>query len=453
MMHSFAKIVIQAIVMITIFLIGTVKPAAQSMMTVEDAIALALQYNYDIQMSMEDSSSAALDYEYRNAVFLPRINATAATVWNYNSQKQEFANADNNRKGNVQTNNVLAAVNLNWTLFDGFKMFTTRKKYEEYIALGSLEIKEQVVNTVADVVRTYYAVVRQKQLLRAIEEQMSINQTRVDLAQRKLEIGVGTKPDVLQSQVDLNAQKAAHLKEETAIEQLKETLNQLIRPATGDSPGGFLSSYEVSDSIPVQMDLAVEDIQAQLEQMNPSLQILRKQMEISALTLDEIRADRWPVIQFNSAYNFNRTNNNVALNQFLPIFNRNSGFNYGFSATIPILNYRNTQRLIRQEELSIGFQRLNLSNQQSILKLGVLNAYKDFEFQKQALALEEENIGLARENVNIILETYRLGNSTYLQLREAQQSLEEAYDRLIAARYNTKLAEIELLRLKGDLVR
>lgn len=71
MMHSFAKIVIQAIVMITIFLIGTVKPAAQSMMTVEDAIALALQYNYDIQMSMEDSSSAALDYEYRNAVFFP----------------------------------------------------------------------------------------------------------------------------------------------------------------------------------------------------------------------------------------------------------------------------------------------------------------------------------------------------------------------------------------------
>jgi outer membrane protein TolC len=41
--------------------------------------------------------------------------------------------------------------------------------------------------------------------------------------------------------------------------------------------------------------------------------------------------------------------------------------------------------------------------------------------------------------------------STYLELRDAQISLEQAYNRLIAARYNTKLAETELLRLKGTL--
>ncbi len=87
------------------------------------------------------------------------------------------------------------------------------------------------------------------------------------------------------------------------------------------------------------------------------------------------------------------------------------------------------------------------------MNLGVVNAFKDYELQKQALELEEANILLAKENISIILETYRLGQATYLQLREAQKSLEDAYNRLIAARYNTKLAETELLRLKGDLVK
>ena len=426
---------------------------AQAVMTVEDAIALALQYNYDIILSRNDSSVAALDYEYRNAVFLPRINATAGTIWTRNSQRQEFVNSDNNRQGNVVTNNVSASVNLNWTLFDGFRMFATREKAEEYIELGRLVIRERVVNTIAEVVRTYYGIVREKQQLRAIEEQMSISQTRVDLAQRKLDIGMGTKPEVLQSQVDLNAQKAAALQQETLIAQLKVTLEHLIRPAQGDAPGGFTTSYEVGDSIPINVNLTLEEIQSELANRNPTIQIARKNIDLSYLTLREIKADRLPTVQFNSAYNFSRTNNNVALNQFLPIFNRNSGFNYGFTATIPILNYRNTHRLIRQEELNIGFQQLFLANQESLIRLDVINAYQEFDFQKRALALEESNIDLARENVDIILQTYRLGSATYLQLREAQKSLEDAYNRLIAARYNTKVAEVTLLQLKGDLVR
>ena len=68
------------------------------------------------------------------------------------------------------------------------------------------------------------------------------------------------------------------------------------------------------------------------------------------------------------------------------------------------------------------------------------------------IELEEENILLAKENVNITLETYRLGSTTFIQLREAEKSLSDAYDRLINARYNAKLAETELLRMKGELV-
>jgi len=423
----------------------------QPIMTVNDAIAMALEYNYDIRLSKNDSSVAALDYSYRNAVFLPRIYANASNNWTDNDQTQEFVTTGI-RMGNVNSANVSAGVSLNWVLFDGLKMFTTRKKAEEYIELGTLVIKEQVINTVADVVKTYYNIVGQKEQLKAIREQMEISQIRVDLAQRKLDIGAGAKPELLQSQLDLNAFKAAEIREETNILQLKQMLNQLIRPATGTDPGGLITEYEVTDSIPINLELNLEDIQAQVNAQNPTLLITQKNIDLSYLTLKQIKADRWPLIQFNGGYNFSRTDNDITVNPFLSLYTKNNGFNYGFSASMPIINYRNISRLAHQEELNISYQNLLLESQQSQLQLSVVNAYKDFEYQKRALALEEGNIQLANENVNIMLETYRLGNTTYIQLREAQITLAEAYNRLIAARYNTKVAETELLRLKGELV-
>lgn len=92
-------------------------------------------------------------------------------------------------------------------------------------------------------------------------------------------------------------------------------------------------------------------------------------------------------------------------------------------------------------------------NQKSLLSLSIINAYKDYEQQKRALALEEESILLAKENVNILFQVYKLNSTTLIQLKEAEKSLADAYNRLIAARYSTKLAETELLRLKGDLIR
>lgn len=425
---------------------------AQQLLTLQDAIAIALQNNYDIQLAESDSARLGLDYTYRNVVFLPRLNANLGTTWTQNNQQQVFSDGTD-RMGDVATNNLNASITLNWTLFDGMKMFALKKKAEEYAQLGQLGVKNQVVNTIAEVINTYYIIVRQKQQLKAIEEQMQINQTRVDLSQRKLEIGMGSRPEYLQSQIDLNAQVSAKLHQETYIRELKAILNQRINPTPAGQDNPLPIDYEVSDTIPIDFDITLEAIRNNLEQSSPFLQISRKNLEIAGLSLKEIKADQYPIVQFNSAYNFSLTNNDVALNPFLPLTNRNRGFNYGFSAVIPILNYRNTHRLIKQAELNIGYQNILYNSERSALNLSVVNAYNTYELQKEALALEESNILLAKENVSISMETYRLGSTTFIQLREAEKSLEDAYDRLIAARYNAKVAETELLRLKGELVR
>jgi outer membrane protein len=245
------------------------------------------------------------------------------------------------------------------------------------LELGELEIKNQVVNTVATVINNYYNIVRQKQQLNAIEEQMSIDSERVRLAQYRLDVGMGIKPDLLQSKIDLNAQKALQLQQQALIEQFS----------------------------------------------------------------------------FNSAYNFSRTQNQTVINNFSLLFNQVNGLNYGFTATVPILNNLNTRRLIKRARWSIDYQNIVYENQRSVTQLNVINAFQSYEQQQKELALEEENILLARENLDIVFQTYKLGAATLLQLKEAQNSLADAENSLIAARYNAKVSETELLRLSGQLIK
>jgi outer membrane protein TolC len=139
-------------------------------LTLEEAISTALKNNYNILLARVDSTAAAIDNSYRNAAFIPQINANAGRVWNVNAQKVEFADGRKRDTSGLKNNNLNANIGLNWILFDGLRMFATRDRLAELVELGELTVKNEVVNTVANVVRTYYNVVQQKQQLKAIED-------------------------------------------------------------------------------------------------------------------------------------------------------------------------------------------------------------------------------------------------------------------------------------------
>ncbi|HEY0752332.1 MAG TPA: TolC family protein, partial [Chitinophagaceae bacterium] len=262
----------------------------------------------------------------------------------------------------------------------------------------------------------------------------------------KYDVGTGAKPDVLQAQIDLNAQKSTRLTQETNINKTKELLNQLMV-----LPG---SSFTIADTtIEYNSLLTLDSIQTNITNSNPELLISKQNLSLAELDLRLRRAERFPTVEFNSAYNFSRTDNKSVINPFQPLFNQNRGFNYGFTATIPIFNGYNNRRLIKAAELNIEAQQLIYERNFALLQSSIANAYRDYDLHKRTLAMEEENMKLVRENIFIARERYRLGISTFLEMREAQQSLADAANRLIQARYNTKVAEIELMRLRGDIVR
>ncbi len=420
---------------------------AQQVLTLEQAIDLGLKNNYDIRMARNDAEVAANDNAYANFAFAPRLNGTAAKTWTNTATKQEFGNGTKRDTSGIKNRQMQAAVNLNWTLFDGLKMFATRQRVQAIEILGEMNVRNQVENTVANIINSYYNISQQKQQLRALAEQMSISDERVKLSDAKFQTGLAPKTDWLQAKVDYNAQRANWLRQQTVIEQSKASLNQLLAIADESV------NYDVLDSIPLNTQLSYGQILENIQQSNPLMQISRQNLEISRITLKERKGDFYPVIAFNSAYNFTQSRASAAINQFSPIFNQNQGFNYGFSATVPIFNGLNVHRQVKAAKLDIEYQQLALDNQASLVNLQLRNAFRDYEYYKMSLELEQESVDLARENTMVALERFRQGVSTTLEVKEAQQSLELAAYRLIQARYNTKVAETELMRLKGALLK
>ena len=346
----------------------------------------------------------------------------------------------------IKSTNNNASLNLNWTLFDGMKMFITRRRLGELVELGELQIRNQVVGSVAEVMRIYFDLVRQVQQLKAIEEQMALSSDRLKLAEYKFEIGTGTKSDALQAQIDYNAQRSGQLTQQTNIIKLKEQLNNLlVLPIAND--------FVVPDTIPINTSLILDSLQSGITATNPQLLLAQKSLDVANLVLEERKAERLPTLTFNSAYNFSRTNNRTVINPFQPLFNQNHGFNYGFTANIPIFNGYITRRNIRAAQLDIEYQSLNYQRNLAFLTTSVSTAYRDYSLHRETLILEEENIKLVRENLFIARERYRLGVTTFLEMRIAEQNLADATNRLIQARYNTKVAEIELMRLRGEIIR
>ncbi len=420
--------------------------AAQEIVSLEDAIRLALEKNYDIQVAKNTSEVASTNDAYAWGAFLPQVNATASTTHNSSNQTLRFADESRNSAGSAESNVQNLNVALNWTLFDGTKMFATRQRISALDEQSQLLLKDQMVNTIASVISGYYDIVRQKQQLKAIREQMSVSEERVKLAERKLQVGTGIKPELLQARVDYNAQRTQEIQQVSNIQQLKQQLNVLV----GEQ---LPIQYEVADTILIDMAIDPTSLIENAENTNFSLLAARQGLRVASLSVWEARASYFPILNFNAGYVYNKTDNIKLINPFGSIYSLNNGFNYGFTVNLPIITGLNNRRLTQQARINAGRQDILYRQSKANVNVELNNAFVAYDNARKILLIEEETIGVAKENVFIALEGFKRGVTTFIELRTAQQSLADAYNRLIAARYNTKLAETALLRLSGGLLK
>src|SRR5260221_1869219 len=312
---------------------------AQPAITVEEVVQLAIQKNYHILVAQATVATQFTDQRFMYGAFLPTLNLTGSYLKNnnsivnqafpinYNTGLPQDGSAKNFQGISFNTNPSLFAT---WTIFDGTKMFATRKRLMQLADWGETNIRNQVMNTVAATMTNFYNIVRQQKQLNAIEEVMAVTLERVKLAERKLEVGTGAKPELLQAKVDLNAQRVLVVQQEILIQQIKDQMN-------GQLGFGLPDQYNIADTIPINMNLKFDEIVSGIENSNQTELVAKKNLEIATTAIRENQAGRYPVIQLLGAYNLNRTENKVQYNGAIQNLTQFSTFNYGIVVTMPII--------------------------------------------------------------------------------------------------------------------
>jgi outer membrane protein TolC len=408
-------------------------------LTLQDAIAICLEKNYDIALAKDDSAIAKRNNTIGNAGMLPSVNLNAGVSYGLGNLNQQFTNGTEINRNNVNSLNANASANLNWTLFDGLKMFFTKQRLSMQEALATLQLKDKVQSSVAATITAYVEVVKQKQTVNAYQEAIRLADERLKIAATKVELGVSAKTDALQAKVDLNARKSELLKQQAQLESAKQALNSLLAR-------NVETTFDVEDSIAFNTAIAATSLQD--ANQNFAIQSALMLAGIAKQQLKETQAKRSPVIIGNAAYSYTYARSDAGFS----LFNQQNGLAVGATLSFPIFNGFNLNREVKVAKINVAKSEVNAEQVKLQQTVQIKKAARDYSAALEVLKLEEENIGYAKENVLIATERFKLSQGTSIEYREAQKSYEDAMLRLVAARYDVKKAETDLLRLSSKLV-
>ena len=96
--------------------------------------------------------------------------------------------------------------------------------------------------------------------------------------------------------------------------------------------------------------------------------------------------------------------------------------------------------------------RLTRQQLEQSLRADLSNFWQAYRNNLEVILLEEENLIAAKENYEIAMERYLLGDLPGIEMREAQKSLLDAEERILTAKYNTKVCEISLQQISGNVM-
>lgn len=409
--------------------------------TYQNAVSLALKNNFDILIAQENSKISSLENHIGNAGFLPKIDLNTSGNTARNRTNQEFSNGQKVNKSGVISNNINAGIQLSYTIFDGLKMFANKEKLVLLEQQGQLELKKQIEETIENVTLNFYQIVKQQQLINGILATISVSDERIKLAQTKLKIGSGSKVELLQAKLDLNAQKSNIILQQSILQEYKNNLAQLIQePVSSLSNIDTIFYFEDKNSL--------ESIKEHVEQSNINLLLARQMLLIAKSEQKIIRSQVWPKVGVTSGYNFGISQNTAGF----ALFNQNLGGNIGLNIVWNIFNGLNLKRQIDISKIQINTNQYRIERDISKLNIEAINAYTKWLSNSQNLELEEENIKLAEQSLFIMLERMKLGLGNYLETKESQSSYEASITRLVNARYNLKESETKLRKISGKLL-
>ena len=375
-------------------------------MTAQEAVKTAIENNYGIIISKNEIEIGSINNNWANAGAIPLISASATKVMGVNNLQQKLSNGTVTRKNGNTTQNLNAGVAVNWRIFDGFKMFATKKRLEELERSGEYAFRKNLNETVFNVINSYYSLVTLNEQKKATLEQISLYNDRYTLAQRKFEIGTGAKYEVLQAEVDLNEQQSNLLSLQNSIAIAKSSLMNLLGKKSD-------TSFQVADTILVTPLPAFEDVQNKIKTQNPDVLLANSELLVLAQEKKEVNAARLPTVELNGFYNFARNRNGAGFT----LFNQTYGPSGSVGVSVPLFYGMVVKKQLAIKDIQIKNQQLVIDQTKNDIETALTNAYINYNNALKSIDLEKNNLILATENIMIATERYKKLNITAVELR------------------------------------
>jgi len=423
-----------------IVLLSFVKLQAQELLTLEDAVKTALENNYEIRISKNDLGIDKTNVSIGNAGMLPQLGANVVDNNSIQNTTQTRSDGTVNKLNNAKNNSLVYGIGLDWTIFDGFKMFAKYDQLKAIQKLGEAELKLTIVTKISDVASTYFDLVQQQQQLAALDSTIVISTQRLTLANNRYTIGKASKLEVLNAQVDLNTDETTYLKQKELYANTKILLNQMLAR-------DVKTEFRVIDNITVDDQLLLPELVSLAQKQNPQLEAQVLNKKIAELQLKQIKADRYPVIAVNSAYNFNESESSLGF----VTQSSSKGLNYGFTATLNLFDGFNQRRNEKVAKLQIDNANVAIEQQNQTLQATLTTSYQTYLTNLELIKLEQKNELIAKQNLDITLEKFRIGTIPTIEFRTAQLNYINAKVRNSNAQFQAKLSEIALKELAGNI--
>jgi outer membrane protein TolC len=423
-----------------IFLFCIVKINAQEVLTIEDAMKIALQNNFDIKIASNNLDINKVNATTGNAGMLPRVTATLVDTNSIQNSSQTRQDGTTTSLDNAKNNSLNYGIGLDWTIFDGFKMFARLDQLKELQKLGEAELKRTMILKISAVNAVYFDLVQQQQQLAALDTTIVISNQRLILAQNRFAIGKVSKLEVLNAQVDLNTDKVTLLRQKEAYSNRKIVLNQILaRDSNVD--------FKVVNQVPVDDKLVLSELMALAEKQNPQLEAQIINKRVSELELKQIKGERYPMVSVNTGYNFLDNQSSLGFtSQFTA-----KGLNYGLRASLNLFDGLAQNRNEKIAKILIENAKIAIEQQSLLLNSELTIAFQTYLTNLELIQLEETNEAIAKQNLNITVDKFRIGTITTLEFRAAQLNYINAKVRYSNAQFQAKLSEIALRELAGNI--
>lgn len=421
----------------------SVAQEVENNLTLEQAMQLALEKNHDVKIAENRLQQAVNSNTVGNAGLLPSVSLGGnAEYANKDGETKIRATGLTTTSDGVENGTYSGNIRADYTLFGGFGKIYTYKKLQQNNERMRLLYRLQMENTMLQTAQAYFAVCNAQQNLDISKKSIGISADRLKRVKARQEFGQAVSIDILNAEVDYNADSTRLLNAELIYKNSIKDLNVVLSVDIN-------TIYTVDTTIKIGVLETQEHIIEKAMQNNATL-LVQQQAEIIANTdLKITKAMRYPRLSLYGTYAYYRQNSSAGTYNYT----QQTGPTAGISLSWNIFNGR--QQRIREKNANIELQNTQetLLNVTAQLQRDIANAYTDFDYKKRTVELQERSMAQAKLNFSRTQELYKLGRATSIEFRTAQQNYLNAENNYNAARYNAKLAEIVLLKVAGELVK